>query len=270
MNGNKEQTYQCPICRNTLKRGGNEYCCESNHHFDIAKEGYVNLLLPNQKSSKNPGDDKSMLVARREFLNSGCYDRLVEEIVNYVKTLPQYRNVLDIACGEGFYTNKIYEQLNSEYIFGLDISKHAIQLASKKYKQINFCVASSENLPYLNESFDLAISIFAPFNLPEVMRILTNKGIFIVVGPNTEHLKELAGVIYENIKPHQMEIIKVPEVNLIEQKKLKYVVQISEKDIINLWKMSPYFWHTREGVEDKVKNIKKITLDFRIDIYEKK
>jgi len=143
-------------------------------------------------------------------------------------------------------------------------------MASKKYKDISFCVASSAHLPYSDDCFDLAISIFAPVNAPEVIRVLKSKSTFIVVGPNAKHLQELASVIYNDVEPHQMEIINTPELKIIDQKELKYKVQISEKDIVNLWKMSPYFWHTREGAEDSVKKIKEITLDFRVDVYQKR
>ena len=66
-----ESLFCCPVCGGVLVREEGRYCCQKGHSFDIAREGYVNLLPANQQHSKTPGDDKEMAAARTRFLEGG-------------------------------------------------------------------------------------------------------------------------------------------------------------------------------------------------------
>jgi len=59
----------CPVCGGLLQLNpsGKSYVCQNQHSFDLAKEGYLNLLPVQYKHSKEPGDSKQMMLARREF-----------------------------------------------------------------------------------------------------------------------------------------------------------------------------------------------------------
>jgi len=85
----------CPFCKNTLHFDGNRsYVCENNHNFDLSKQGYLNLLPVNKKKSKSPGDDEMMVKARREFLEQGFYDPLMNEIKMVIEGLPQIKRIV--------------------------------------------------------------------------------------------------------------------------------------------------------------------------------
>lgn len=260
--------YKCPNCSSLLQQADNGYFCINKHRFDIAKEGYVNLLLPNQKGSKSPGDDKGMLQARREFLEKGHYDKLVNEVVAIINE-NLHENILDIGCGEGYYSNKIRTACEPRSLYGLDISKDAVKMAAKKYLPLQLAVASAVHLPYQDNAFDLAFCIFSPFDIKETLRVLDDQGILIVVGPNLMHLQELARIIYGDVVKHHMEAVADSGLKLIQQKSLQYQLALSASDVVNLWKMSPYYWHTKQGAELVIKTIDRVTVDFRIDVYQK-
>lgn len=97
-------SYSCPLCHAPLSRSDNHYSCPQRHQFDLAKEGYVNLLPVQFKRSRDPGDSAEMMQARRAFLDAGHYqplrDAIAERLRHYAPT-----DLLDIGCGEGYYTH---------------------------------------------------------------------------------------------------------------------------------------------------------------------
>ena len=46
---------RCPVCAGALEKRAGASRCPKNHSFDIAKSGYVNLLL--NSSQGHHGDD---------------------------------------------------------------------------------------------------------------------------------------------------------------------------------------------------------------------
>lgn len=138
---------RCPICENYLlpTADGKSYGCEKQHHFDLAKQGYLNLLPPHHKGSKNPGDSKEMVSARRLFLAQGFYapvaQSISEQLVTFMDAGEAYFSehktirVLDLGCGEGYYSSQVRHNL-STYVspslefYGIDVSKEAIRAAS--------------------------------------------------------------------------------------------------------------------------------------------
>ena len=99
----------CPVCGAPLEREERVYRCPGGHSYDIAKEGYTYLLPPNRKHSADPGDDKAMAAARRDFLSKGYYSPLLNTICNWINTLPDEGPViLEAGCREGYYTSGIH------------------------------------------------------------------------------------------------------------------------------------------------------------------
>ena len=150
----------------------NSYICSNLHSFDIAREGYVNLLMSNYKASKLIGDTKEMVIARSEFLNKGFYDNISETITDSIikKLKDNTLRILDAGCGEGYYTNQIHHQLKDSELnltfFGFDLSKDAIRFAAKKYKEIDFIVANTYNkITFVDNSIDIIINWKEQFEL---------------------------------------------------------------------------------------------------------
>jgi 23S rRNA (guanine745-N1)-methyltransferase len=275
--------YKCPVCQKQLVKVDNSYRCNEKHTYDIAKEGYVNLLLANQMKSKEPGDSKAMMIARSNFLNKGYFEKLVD---NISKTLHNYFDlaqqndyvVFDAGCGEGYYTDGIFKELVKETevprIWGMDISKEAVRFAAKRNKNIGFCVGSIFHLPILDNSVDCIVNIFAPFKEEEFQRILKENGIIIKVTPGAQHLMGLKNALYDN--PYENDE-RMPEISCFEIVKsinLKYEIQIdNSEDIINMLKMTPYFWNTNiSRVNDFIENTSELEteLDFIISILQMK
>lgn len=144
----------CTVCKHRLVQMIREktYQCINDHNFDIAKQGYVNLLVNNQKKSRLPGDSKEMVHARTKFLSKGYYDTLSRRINECVieqlnKISSNSYNILDIGCGNGYYTNELMKSTQEKnifaYYYGLDISKEAVKFASTSNKFITWVVANS-------------------------------------------------------------------------------------------------------------------------------
>ncbi|HHX70112.1 MAG TPA: methyltransferase domain-containing protein, partial [Gallicola sp.] len=251
---------------NKLNKVNNTYKCSSKHSFDISKEGYINLLLNKSKA----GDNQEMIKARKEFLEKGYFNPLVDGIINTMQTLDiNNPNIIDIGCADGYYTYAISKHYPK--IIGLDISKDAIKYAARKYKDILFVVANAKKLPIQSEEVDIALNIFAPHFLDELKRVLKNGGYIIKATPNKKHLFELKEIIYENTYLTKEKQINEDDLILVKSTDLNYKKDIMSQDLINLFKMTPYTYKTKQTDIDKLKQIKKllITFDFNISVYKK-
>jgi len=270
----------CPYCKNPLLATDNKsYACLLNHNFDISKEGYINLLPVNKKKSKSPGDNEMMISARRNFLELGFYDPLIESLKKIIQEDFTFKNnhfvALDAGCGEGYYSEKVMNNISgvSSQIFGTDISKYAVKNAAKKYKNNFYFVSSVFNLPVANQSADLILSIFSPFQSEEFKRVLAKDGHVIIVSPGENHLKELAELIYDNFRPHESNVIERMETSFTQHTTKKATFNIHIKDnasLLILLKMTPYYWSTSKENLAKIENCKdiNITCDFNISIFQ--
>lgn len=253
--------FKCPVCGLVLHEEGRTLKCENNHCFDLAKQGYVNLLQSQKSSKKRHGDDTLMVKARQDFLEKGYYNNLCEELV---KAVLQNANgemaVADLGCGECWYTERVYKALCENNInatvFGIDISKQALIAGSKRCKALKLAVASTAEIPLPDESCDVVICVFAPYSESEVLRILKRGGLFIKAFPLEEHLIELKAVIYD--KPYKNEVsIRFDscfeKVSLASVK--NEILLETNEDIINLFKMTPYYYKTGKSDQQKIESL---------------
>ena len=170
----------CPVCKDVLVFSQKSAACEKGHSFDIAKEGYLNLLLRTGKVPVVQGDTLEMLKARRGFLEKGYYDDLVTNLRSLIEKHAQESpkaayDILDVGCGEGYYLGSLLEKqvVPGARYYGTDISKPAIALAAKKYPKALFFVADTNTfLPFADGSIDILLNIFAPRNAGEFDRVL--------------------------------------------------------------------------------------------------
>ena len=124
----------CPICGEQLDNQGRSYVCPNRHSFDVARQGYVNLLPVQQKHSQNPGDTREQVLSRRSFLEADFYAPIARALIDTAREMQAVGPILDIGCGEGYYCTRLAEAMDAELV-GLDISKEAVRCASAKYKQ---------------------------------------------------------------------------------------------------------------------------------------
>lgn len=163
----------CPKCHEPLEIEGKTCKCINNHCYDIARQGYMNLLLNPDKASNNPGDSKESLIARKAYLDKGYYDPILFEVVNEIKKKEGPLNILDLGCGEGYYTYRMKQILGDENTYcGLDISKLAVRMATQYDKSIHWIVGNSKNIPVLDHSMDVITAMFTVVNQEELVRCI--------------------------------------------------------------------------------------------------
>jgi len=182
-----------------LEQIDKQLVCKNGHSFDIARQGYVNLLPVQHKRSKQPGDSKAMVLARSHFLNTGIYQAIANKLTEMVSTLIINDNdycLLDAGCGEGYYFDFILKKLrdnkaeNKLSFIGLDISKDAIMQATKRNKQISWVVGTNRKPPIKDESVDIILCLFGLRKSSDFSQ--TNHAGFSLV--NTETLQFKANV----------------------------------------------------------------------------
>ena len=262
----------CPNCSCALEKKGNSFFCENRHCFDIAKQGYINLLQSNQSSSKHHGDDRLMVKARRDFLEKGFYSGLKDRLCDDITHCAEKPSVLiDAGCGEGYYTRAVTESLKSKNALsaagGIDISKDAVSAAAKAGGNIQYAVASVYDMPVKSETADIVLNIFAPGAFDEFYRILTPGGLLVVVYPLENHLIELKQAVYDEVYKNDS-VPSVPKgFSLISSREIKQVLHLeSNEDIVNLFKMTPYYYKTGADDQKKLERISRLDISFEVEI----
>jgi len=276
-----QEIFRCPVCSGQMQMINlQSLICINRHCFDIAKQGYVNLLSLAKKTKY----DKRMFEYRRRMINkSGFFDPLNDVISN--KIINQLRNneqtsILDAGCGEGSHLTKIQEKLfrktNSVLAVGIDISKEGISSASAEYSNAIWCVADIANCPFANHRFNFILNILSPANYSEFQRLIADDGMVIKVIPERDYLKELRDIFYEGSEKqvysneftldHFNEHFEVTDVESV-----RYQVNLGESDIQPLLGMTPLSWGTTTERLQKIQemNLQQVTMDFKILIGKK-
>ena len=294
----------CPVCSNMLsidKTSLAKYkslSCTQGHLFDYAKQGYLNLLLSQHKRSKQPGDTLEMVQARTRFLNGGFYNGISNFLINecLLKTISNESNIglhnnnshfhyADLACGEGFYTQRIHEYLQQEIqqlnqlalvaTTGLDISTPAIKAACQRTKKIQWLISSLARIPLANSSQDLITGLFFHFDLEEITRVLKRQGHFIMVTTGPDHLIELREIIYDTVKEETTKDFShiqgdLPHIKTLYFKETKTLS--TKEDILSLLAMTPHYWRCTLEKKQYLESLSelRITVDIQFDIFSKK
>lgn len=268
--------FHCPVCQTALIAESGRYYCDNGHSFDRAKEGYVNLLLANQKKSKEPGDSRAMIRSRKAFLGRGYYQKLAEAITEVIEThrrdSPQ--TLLDAGCGEGYYVNFVHEQCSEMACYGIDISRDAVRLAGKQYKEIEFAVASIAQLPIQEHSVDFILSVFSPRNPSEMARVATDDALLIVATPGKNHLEALRAIIYDEVQEYKAlaNDAYTPEFTLLDRQIIEYGIELNDtKDIANLLQMTPFYWHVSQEKQAELLQLERLslTVSFVLTVWKK-
>lgn len=242
----------CPVCGQSLQRNEKTYFCAAGHSYDLAKEGYVYLLPPNKKHSKDPGDNKQMVAARRDFLETGLYEpfsdelnRLAMEAVGNLKSPV----ILDAGCGEGYYTGRLADIFAGRArMYGFDISKCAVRAAAKRYPDIAFAVGSSFGIPFADAAADLAVNVFAPIVPAELARVVKPGGHLVLAVPGETHLYGLKEILYEAPYENPYKETAYPGFTFLQRTAVADEITLTDKQtMLNLFAMTPYYWKT--GVE---------------------
>lgn len=262
----------CPICARPLGEEPSRLVCPNGHSFDIARQGYVNLLPVTQKHSLHPGDTKQQVAARREFLDEGYYAPIGQAVAQAaMEFCPDAREILDIGCGEGYYSTQVARQYPGGALYGVDISKDAVRLAAGRYKNAHWICGTAAKLPF-QQGFDLLLSLFALTIPEEFSRVLRENGVFIQVLAARDHLMGLKNVIYPEILQKEKDSVPdLPGFRLTCSRRLRFDFTAEGRQIRNLLSMTPHFWRiSREGAE-RVQRLERLedTASVVINIYRR-
>lgn len=261
--------YICPLCQAPLTQEAQQYRCPQRHSFDLAREGYVNLLPVQQKKSKDPGDNQLMMQARRQFLQAGWYQPVVQALIAQLQALPVAK-LLDLGCGEGYYSGQIQAALPGLTLNGVDISKAAIKAAARSYPAVQFAVASSYQLPFAAASFDAILRIYAPSLDSELCRVLADGGYLLSVSPAPEHLLQIKAAIYPQVRLHSSNIVNIAGMEHRQRQRLNFVLTLPPEDLKALITMVPLGWKfNSDALAGFLAQAPALQCDFYLDVYQK-
>lgn len=239
----------CPLCGLPLELNDRTLRCGAGHCYDLARQGYVNLLPVQQKRSLHPGDTSEQLHARRRFLSAGFYAPIAEAVCDL---LAGAGALLDVGCGEGWYLRQFGAAHPEAERWGLDISRDAVRLAAGADKSGHYLVASAARLPFPEGSFDAVSALFSLTLPEEFRRVLAPGGRFLQVLAEPDHLEGLKSLIYPELLHHPKDMTPtLPGFTTVEQRELRFdIMLINQTQIQDLLSMTPHFWRiTREGAQ---------------------
>ena len=213
----------CPLadCHLPLERDGRRVVCARGHSFDIARSGYINLLQPQDRRSREPGDSVGAVKARRRLHDRGITEMPLGAIGGFITADDV---VLDAGCGDGFYLGTLALRTGFQ-AHGLDISIPAVDAAARRFPGCEWIVANADRyVPYSDGSFSIVLSITARMNAGEFRRVLRPDGRLLVAVPAPDDLMELRGAGRERVS-RTIEIF-APHFRLIDQSRVTTTVEL--------------------------------------------
>ena len=239
--------FACPICQENLTLLESSLKCCNRHSFDLAKFGYVNLA-PQIKQSANY--DKENFQNRQQILEAGFYQAILEAISDLLASSKNAKTILDIGCGEGFYSRKLQKRHPDKTFYAFDISKDSVQIAAKSEANwaVNWFVGDLARLPIKDASMDILLDIFSPANYGEFRRVLSKDGILIKVIPTENHLKEIRQKVQDQLtnKDYSNQDIKNHFQNnftILSSKTTSLTKPITAEQLQALLSMTPLLFH---------------------------
>ena len=295
--GNVYDIITCPICSARLeKEGGSLFCRgERRHTYDIASEGYVNLLPPGKRNNAKTGDRRELIRSRTRFLETGKYDRISDTVASLLMKYSR-RDVsggiafADLGCGEGYHTCRVAGRLRSAGVqpaaVGIDASKYGVASGAKRASRSGFSSLDlNDGGPFLcffagnifrpplaDACLDGAVSMFAPVAWAEAARILRPGGVLTVTGAGPDHLIEMRRMIYDDVRSHEKEPPKPDGFRMAGTERLKYRIDLEDREkTADLFGMTPFACRVPGSVREKMTEQEgmTVTVDTVNTVYEK-
>jgi 23S rRNA (guanine745-N1)-methyltransferase len=263
-------TVLCTVrnCGLPLSREERRMVCANAHSFDVARSGYVNLLQPQDRKSKHPGDSASAVVARRRFLDAGHELSLTSKIIAMISEAPAPSPVLDAGCGEGHHLGQITRELDIEG-HGVDLSTKAIDLAARRYPNCHWIIANADRfLPYADASFATLLSITGRLNAPEFRRVIRSDGRLIVAVAAPDDLAELRAIIYgeaeERDRVDRTVEMFAQHFQLQKRKRVTSRVALDRESIVNV--LTSTYRGVRNRERERLANIGELDVTLSRDV----
>ena len=246
--------FACPVCQENLTLLESSLKCNNRHSFDLAKFGYVNLA-PQIKQSANY--DKKNFQNRQQILEAGFYQAILEVVSDLLSNSKNAKTILDIGCGEGFYSRKLQESHLDKTFYAFDISKDSVQIAAKSEPNwaVNWFVGDLARLPIKDASMDILLDIFSPANYGEFRRVLSKDSILIKVIPTENHLKEIRQRIQDQLtnKDYSNQEIKnhfQEHFTILSSQTASLTKPITAEQLQALLSMTPLLFHVDQSKVD--------------------
>lgn len=246
--------FACPICQENLTLLETNFKCCNRHSFDLAKFGYVNLA-PQIKQSANY--DKENFQNRQQILEAGFYQAILDAVSDLLASSKTTTTILDIGCGEGFYSRKLQESHSEKTFYAFDISKDSVQIAAKSEPNwaVNWFVGDLARLPIKDANMDILLDIFSPANYGEFRRVLSKDGILIKVIPTENHLKEIRQRVEDQLtnKEYSNQDIKEhfqEHFTILSSQTASLTKTITAEQLQALLSMTPLLFHVDQSKID--------------------
>lgn len=243
----------CPHRPEPLHADGDGLLCESGHRFDVARQGYVNLLA---SGSAHASDTAAMIAARVAVLSTGRYAPIADALSSaVVASGPRGGGLLDLGGGTGYYAARVLDALPQAVGVSLDLSKYAARRAARAHPRLASVVADAwARLPLSDEAFDVVLSVFAPRNVPEIVRVLRPGRALVVATPEPAHLVELVGAVDGvELDPRKQERLHTSLADAFEDPSVRRVeetLRLGRHEARDLVLMGPTAFHrTAEEIE---------------------
>jgi 23S rRNA (guanine745-N1)-methyltransferase len=221
----------------------------------MAREGYCNLLVVQHKASRDPGDSKNMVAARRRFLDAGHFEPIAglvfDGLSHCLKSADGTAfNVIDAGCGEGYYLDHLGKlaaaspQTGTLALAGIDVSKWAVKSAARRNVSATWLVASNRIPPFLDGSVDLVLCLFGFPIWEGFKKVQKPGGHVLLVDPAADHLLELREIIYPTVKrsaPPPLADAEAADYVLKHEQELHFAMQLTNAEAIqDLLTMTPH------------------------------
>ncbi|HEW7370740.1 TPA: methyltransferase domain-containing protein [Streptococcus pneumoniae] len=246
--------FACPICQENLTLLETNFKCCNRHSFDLAKFGYVNLA-PQIKQSANY--NKENFQNRQQILEAGFYQAILDAVSDLLASSKTTTTILDIGCGEGFYSRKLQESHSEKTFYAFDISKDSVQIAAKSEPNwaVNWFVGDLARLPIKDANMDILLDIFSPANYGEFRRVLSKDGILIKIIPTENHLKEIRQRVQDQLtnKEYSNQDIKEhfqEHFTILSSQTASLTKTITAEQLQALLSMTPLLFHVDQSKID--------------------
>jgi len=270
--------FMCPVCGQGLGVGNsNSLTCANRHGFDLARSGYVNLLL----HAARTGYDRELFEARRAVCSAGFFAGLTGRVCALLAArLPDFGpdrpRLLDAGCGEGSHLAAVLHGLRdgfgADFLgVGADISKEGIQVAAREHGGVIWCVADLARAPFMDGQFHALLNILSPANYAEFSRLLRDDGLLVKVVPGSEHLGELRAVLLDQAGRPTYSNEAVLDLfhrhfHALHTERVRYAVEVDDALLGHVTRMTPLSWNAGHRAIDKIleARIRKVNVDVTV------
>lgn len=268
---------QCTVrdCDHLLRLSDDGLTCPDRHHFDRAKGGYWNLLQPQDRRSKSPGDHEDAVMARHRWLQRGYADGLIECLRPWIDQTAESSGgstpkTLDLGCGEGSFGPSLYAAEADGYC-GIDLSKRAIKLAARNWPAATWVLANADRrLPAADDSVDRVMSLFGRRPASEVARVLVPGGLCMVAVPGEDDLIELraqaqqAGHRRDRRDSVANELLAVG-LECVEQRCWRTTIELDQDAIADAMAMT--YRAVRRSQKERLENLDRCNVTLAADLF---